>query len=80
MPAVSTCIHFELKYCERCGSLWLRPCGADVIYCPACTRKIAELPARRAPRPEQAAGCAPTASPIAQSPNPCFPQLPEVSA
>ncbi|MGI9100928.1 MAG: hypothetical protein ACR2IF_00660 [Terriglobales bacterium] len=44
MPAVWT--HFELKYCERCGSLWLRPCGADVIYCPACTRKIAELPAR----------------------------------
>ncbi len=47
MPAVSTCIHFELKYCERCGSLWLRPCGDDVIYCPACTRKIAELPLPR---------------------------------
>ena len=27
----------ELKYCERCGGLWLRPCGAAVVYCRACT-------------------------------------------
>ena len=36
---------FELKYCERCGGLWLRPGGGGQIYCTACARAIAELPA-----------------------------------
>jgi hypothetical protein len=35
---------FELKYCERCGSLWLRPLGGEQIYCGACGRAVAELP------------------------------------
>jgi hypothetical protein len=35
----------ELKYCERCGGLWLRPAGGGQIYCVGCARKIAELPA-----------------------------------
>jgi Zn-finger nucleic acid-binding protein len=26
----------ELKYCERCGGLWLRVQGADGIYCASC--------------------------------------------
>jgi len=26
----------ELKYCERCGGLWLRPVGGRQIYCPPC--------------------------------------------
>ncbi len=26
----------ELKYCERCGGLWLRPQGADAVYCAGC--------------------------------------------
>jgi hypothetical protein len=35
---------FELKYCERCGGLWLRPTGGGQIYCVACGRSMAELP------------------------------------
>ena len=34
----------ELKYCERCGGLWLRPVGGEQIYCTICSRAIAELP------------------------------------
>jgi hypothetical protein len=36
---------FELKYCERCGGLWLRPAGGDQTYCVGCGRAMAELPA-----------------------------------
>jgi Zn-finger nucleic acid-binding protein len=35
----------ELKYCERCGGLWLRPVGGKQIYCRICSRAMAELPA-----------------------------------
>ena len=28
--------HVELKYCEGCGGLWLRPRGAEEVYCPEC--------------------------------------------
>jgi hypothetical protein len=34
----------ELKYCERCGALRLRPAGGEEIYCVACARQMAELP------------------------------------
>jgi Zn-finger nucleic acid-binding protein len=34
----------ELKYCERCGGLWLRPVGGGQIYCTICSRAMAELP------------------------------------
>jgi hypothetical protein len=27
---------FELKYCERCGALWVRPLGMEEVYCAAC--------------------------------------------
>ncbi|MFB3915153.1 MAG: hypothetical protein ACE14M_00365 [Terriglobales bacterium] len=37
-------IRLELKYCEYCGGLLLRAAGDAVIYCAACSRKIAELP------------------------------------
>jgi hypothetical protein len=37
----------ELKYCERCGGLWLRLHGDEEVYCPECTPKMAELPPRR---------------------------------
>ena len=36
---------FELKYCERCGGLWLRPQGGDAVYCERCAEAIRELPA-----------------------------------
>jgi hypothetical protein len=44
----------ELKYCERCGSLWLRPVGGGQIYCVACGREMAQLPpASREPETAQ---------------------------
>jgi hypothetical protein len=38
-------LRFELKYCERCGGLWLRPAGGGQTYCVGCARQMAELPA-----------------------------------
>ena len=35
---------FELKYCERCGVLWVRPVGDEKVYCAECSRKVDELP------------------------------------
>ncbi|MGB9237816.1 MAG: hypothetical protein WCC19_03105 [Terriglobales bacterium] len=37
-------IRVGLKYCERCGGLWLRPQGADGVYCAGCRVRLAELP------------------------------------
>jgi hypothetical protein len=34
----------ELKYCERCGGLWLRPVGGGQIYCTSCATAMGELP------------------------------------
>lgn len=38
---------FELKYCERCGGLWLRPLGGGQIYCGSCSREMVKLPSVR---------------------------------
>lgn len=35
---------FELKYCERCGALWLRPVSGALIYCVGCSHEMAQLP------------------------------------
>jgi Zn-finger nucleic acid-binding protein len=35
-------IEMELKYCERCGGLWLRTCGSERVYCSACAEKNGE--------------------------------------
>jgi hypothetical protein len=35
----------ELKYCEHCGSLWVRVRGAGTVYCDRCQPKVADLPA-----------------------------------
>jgi Zn-finger nucleic acid-binding protein len=46
----------ELKYCERCGGLWLRPQSTDGVYCTTCRARLAAMPdpgqppARRARR------------------------------
>ena len=37
----------ELKICERCGGLWLRPAGSAWAYCGPCKGKVDELPAVR---------------------------------
>lgn len=54
-------IQVELKYCERCGGLWLRPQGAEGVYCSPCQLRLDARPTfeaaptrkgrRRRPRP-----------------------------
>ena len=39
----SNVIELELKYCERCGTLWLRLRGSEVVVCRACARALAGL-------------------------------------
>ena len=34
----------ELKYCERCGVLWLRRKGSERVYCAQCLPKVESLP------------------------------------
>jgi hypothetical protein len=48
-PNASNEVRVELKYCERCGALWLRECGGGV-YCDNCAPKVAELPPPRLQR------------------------------
>ncbi len=42
-PIDSNSIHLELKYCERCGGLWLRITGSDLIFCAPCAVVMAGL-------------------------------------
>jgi Zn-finger nucleic acid-binding protein len=35
-------IQLELKYCERCGGLWLRRRGTAEVYCAACAGEMPE--------------------------------------
>ena len=37
-------ICLEMKYCEYCGSLWLRARGNEEVYCEACQDQLAALP------------------------------------
>jgi uncharacterized Zn finger protein (UPF0148 family) len=37
-------IQVDLKYCERCGGLWLRPQGAYGVYCASCRVRIEAMP------------------------------------
>jgi Zn-finger nucleic acid-binding protein len=39
----SNAIQMELKYCERCGALWLRLTGSELIFCPPCSVILAGL-------------------------------------
>lgn len=36
-------IQMELKYCERCGALWLRLTGSEHIFCFPCSVILAGL-------------------------------------
>jgi hypothetical protein len=35
--------HVELKYCERCGNIWLRRSGSARIHCAPCAKAEATL-------------------------------------
>ena len=37
-------LRVELKYCERCGVLWLRDPSAGQVYCGHCRPRMDELP------------------------------------
>ena len=37
-------VRVELKYCERCGGLWVRECGEGLVYCAKCEAEVADLP------------------------------------
>jgi hypothetical protein len=39
----SNTIQMELKYCERCGALWLRLTGSNHIFCSPCSVILAGL-------------------------------------
>ena len=39
----SPIIQLELKYCERCGGLWLRPQGVGEVYCGRCRVHLAQM-------------------------------------
>jgi len=41
----------ELKYCERCGGLWLRRKGSAGVFCAGCAPAMAEFPSPRRERP-----------------------------
>jgi hypothetical protein len=43
-------IHLELKYCERCGGLWIRTRGTGEVYCPSCASEMSDLPVGRRKR------------------------------
>lgn len=49
-------LQLELKYCERCGGLWLRPVGAAQVYCAHCEPEMSELPAPARKRPRMPGG------------------------
>lgn len=36
-------VQMELKYCERCGGLWLRLRGSEMVYCPPCAVILAGI-------------------------------------
>ena len=61
MSPLATLVYFQLKYCERCGSLWLRPDGTATPFCPSCEHFLAAFPlrARRPNRRMVPASCAP---------------------
>jgi len=36
-------VYLELKYCERCGGLWLRRKGESNVYCDSCSLQWQEV-------------------------------------
>ncbi len=51
MDALPSLLRLSLKYCERCGGLWLRPQDVATPYCHACERLMAQLPVPAPRRP-----------------------------
>ena len=47
-------IQVELKYCERCGGLWVRPQGSGGVYCASCRVFLSSMPDPGEPPPRKA--------------------------
>jgi len=45
-PFGNDSIQLELKYCERCGRLGLRPKGSDLVLCAACAVAVSGVNTR----------------------------------
>jgi hypothetical protein len=43
-------LRVELKYCERCGALWLRDPSTGNVYCEHCRPRMDDLPAQKKQR------------------------------
>ncbi len=51
MPAFGPVVlQLELKYCERCGALYLRERGAAGSFCHPCEQRMRYLPRPRGER------------------------------
>ncbi len=51
-PEEAEVLQLELKYCERCGGLWLRVLGTQDAYCASCAAALSEVVVvRRSKRP-----------------------------
>ncbi len=51
-PEKAEVVQLELKYCERCGGLWLRVRGAQSAYCSSCAVALSQtVVVRRSKRP-----------------------------
>jgi hypothetical protein len=48
-------VHVELKYCERCGGLWLRSRGTAGVHCRACCKRLAAIRDGGGPLPAKTA-------------------------
>jgi Zn-finger nucleic acid-binding protein len=35
-------VQLELKYCERCGGLWVRRLESEEVYCASCAVEMAD--------------------------------------
>ena len=46
-------IRMELKYCEACGALRLRPQGSNTPYCGNCAKVMAQLSRARRTKPAE---------------------------
>jgi hypothetical protein len=51
---VEEAIQLDLKYCERCGGLWLRRKGTKGVHCAGCKVHFEALPNRGAAPPRKA--------------------------
>jgi len=38
-----TYLKVEVKYCERCGGLWLRYAGSGQVYCVSCAPDMGKV-------------------------------------